>query len=374
MWTSNAMTARFHIPAFPSPDDIMAFLRRYGFDGAAYAARSPDLLSFSPDAAMRHFAEHGWREARLPTFPQRAADILRLLREEWTAPWMRHVGRMAIGRIIWDASHGADQAARLPALIDLMSGDPHHIPALMIGDSHAAFLTYAPAMMEGGILPAPIICTGGSARGLNNPHSITDYGGLILGRLEALDRLLLHRPVLFKFGQVDIEFLFDMQRIRDGRTRYDPDEAHGFITESVDRYAKFLDLCRSTCLGRIMVMSIFPPTLSDEAVRGGYINAHIAALDAARDAEALKRQLIALEQPDQKARTALARFSNARLEEACARLSLPFLTEFDALLNKEGVADHVMANPHDHHLQLECGRAKDRILTVAQQIRAFAMT
>lgn len=257
-------------------------------------------------------------------------------------------------------------------LVALLAGDPHHIPGLMIGDSHVAFLTHVAPMMAAGILPAPILCNGASARGLGNPDSSANYGGLILQRLDELGSMLLHRPVLFKFGQVDIEFVFDMKRIRHGQKAYDPAAARAFIEQTVQRYAAFLDICRSRCRARIMVVSAFPPTLGDAVVQSGYVNAHIAFMNGEADPAAFRRDLASLDYPDLLERTALARYFNALLGESCKRLAMPFIEEFDALLGPDGTAHPSIANPEDHHIQLDCPLSRNRSLAVGRQIRCLA--
>jgi hypothetical protein len=356
---------------YPPPDVLKPFLLRYGFDGATYVRRNADLAGHSPEGALGHFAHHGWREGRMPGFALNMAQIQRLRLTDWSAPWTQHLAMLAMRATIWDARIH-HRPGTLPVLADLMAGSPDHVPALVIGDSHSAFLQNGAAMMAGGVLPAPLICLAGSARGLNNPNSRGRHRDLIFRTLDGLGAMLTQRPVIFQFGQVDIEFLFDMMRIRDGETRYIPDEARRFIRQTIGRYATFLTECRTRSRARFIVMGALPPVLDDATVRAGYTHAHIATLNERDDIDRLRRQLAALEHPDAAARTALARYFNRMMRTACTQARIGFIEEFDALLGPDGLVRRELTNPDDHHLALHSPFMQRRMTAVARQIVAIA--
>ncbi|SEI64149.1 hypothetical protein SAMN05518849_101386 [Sphingobium sp. AP50] len=356
---------------YPPPEVLKAFLLRYGFDGTTYARRNADLAGHSPEAALSHFAHHGWREGRMPGFILSMAQIQQLRLTDWSAPWTQHLAMLAMRTLIWEAQ-SQHRPGTLPVLADLMTGSPDHVPALVIGDSHSAFLHSGAAMLAGGVLPAPLLCRAGSARGLTNPDSRARHRDTILRTLDGLGQMLTHRPVIFQFGQVDIEFLFDMKRIRDGETRYIADEARRFIRQSIGRYGTFLAECRKHSRARFIVMGVFPPALDDATVRAGYTNAHIATLNEHDDIDMLKRQLAALEHPDAAARTALARYFNRIMRTSCTRARIGFIEEFDALLGPDGLVRRALTNPDDHHLALHSPFIHQRMTAVARQIAAMA--
>lgn len=349
---------------------MLDFLRAHRFDGTAYTRYYGDLAALDANAALQHFADHGFAEGRHPSLGLPLAEMQTLRLTQWTEGWKAEIARRATGAALWTVDPSGGDMARFA---DLLTPSPDHIPAIMIGDSHTAFLTQAPPMLASGVLPVPMICSGGSARGLHNPNSRAQFRAYILNRLSRLGMMILHRPVVLKFGQVDVEFLFDLKRVREGATAYIPAAMRQFVDETVDRYASFLADCRAACSGRLIVMAIFPPTLGDAAVRAGYVNAHIAFLNQEDDVDHLRAALGGLEHPDLAERTAVARYWNARLAEACARMALPYLEEFDALLGEDGVIHPELADEGDHHLLLHSPRAQGRIAAVGARLRDLAL-
>lgn len=354
----------------PTPEQMIAFLHAHRFDEAAYARRYSRLFPLDGDKAVRHFVKHGWKKGRQPSFALHLPDLHRTRMQSGSEPWVRDVVRLTFNGALRGHDVNGDDIGHF---VDLLPPSPDHVPAVIIGDSHCDFLLQAEAMLDGGIMPVPMMCRGASARGLGNAQSRAGYGAHIRQRLSLLGLSILHRPVIFKFGQVDVEFLIDLQRIRAGETGYDDARARHFIAESVEKYVAFLIECRPLCAGRMIVMSIFPPALGDAAVRAGYINAHIAFLHADDNPEELKAALAALEHPDQKARTQLARYFNDLLRRHCAMHGIAMIDEFDALLGENGLVLRDIADPANHHLLLKPQHARARITAVAQQIHALAL-
>lgn len=193
-----------------------------------------------------------------------------------------------------------------------------------------------------------LLCTGASARGLGNIASRTGYGARVTGFLRALAALPQPPPVLFVFGQVDVEFVFTFKRL-EGRA---PDFA-AFCAETVSRYVGFLAAALPDRLRpRAEVAAVFPPALNDLAWRDGYVNAHIAELHGQLDPASLSNQLKALQIPSLRERTAQHALFNRMLEEKCLRDGLGFVDTFTPLLSN-GVADPSFLGPSagaDHHL------------------------
>ncbi len=354
-----------------SADDRAArigFLRDHGFDTAAYIQHYGDLAGMTPEAALDHFVRHGFDEGRQAPFTLSVAAIQTLRQSQWTDGWQAELARRATQAALSAMpANGTD----LERLADLLAASPDHLPAIMIGDSHSAFLNQVPAMLSAGILPVPILCLGGSARGLHNASSRAQYGTHVRDRLVRLGKAAQDRPVVFKFGQVDVEFLFDLKRVHDGTTDYASTMMRRFIDESVERYAAYLTECRAVCHGRVVAMGNFPPTLGDETIRAGYVNAHIAFINREDDIEQLRAALATLDHPDLAERTAMARYWNQRLAESCERIGLLYLEEFDGLLGDDGLVHPELADPQDHHLLLHSDRAQQRIASVGARLRAL---
>ncbi len=346
----------------------IAFLLDHGFDTAAYIQHYGDLAGMTPEAALDHFVRHGFDEGRHAPLALSVTAIQALRQTRWTDGWQAELARRATQAALSAIpANGTD----LERLGDLLAASPDHLPAIMIGDSHSAFLNQVPAMLSAGILPVPILCLGGSARGLQNANSRAQYGAHVRDRLARLGKAAQDRPVVFKFGQVDVEFLFDLKRVHDAATDYAPAAMRGFIDDSVERYVTYLMECRAVCQGRMVVMGNFPPTLGDETIRAGYVNAHIAFINREDDVEQLRAALAALDHPNLAERTAMARYWNLRLAENCERIGLSYLEEFDGLLGDDGMVHPELADPQDHHLLLHSDRAQQRIASVGVRLRAL---
>lgn len=353
----------------PSDAIFVDFLQRYQFDGNAYASYYADLATLDEKSALQHFVQYGFAEGRNAPLGVSMASIQALRQTQWHCGWKIEMARRAAGAALWTVEPGGTDLQRFT---DILSPSPDYIPAIMIGDSHAAFLTQTKSMLLSGVLPVPMICSGGSARGLQNAKSRAQYGAYILNRLNFLNSTNLNPPVIFKFGQVDIEFLFDLKRVREKEFKYSSERMKNFIVQTVDCYCNFLALCRSSFSGRLIIMSIFPPTLGDDTLRAGYVNAHIAFLNQEDEAEQLRNSLAALDHPDLAERTEAARYWNQQLASRCNQLALPYLEEFDALLGEDGVIHPELADPTDHHLLLQSPHAQSRIAAVGARLRQLA--
>lgn len=357
--------------AHPVENEILTvFLREHGFDGAAYARHYNDTMQLTPDEALEHFVRFGYRKGRHAPLRISMVAMQALRVTQWHEEWQAEIARRATRAALWTVDPTGNDFAKL---LDLLSPAPDHLPTIMIGDSHSAFLTQAPAMLAAGIFPVPILCSGGSARGLQNANSRSQYGPHILDLLARLSSTTLRPPIVFKFGQVDLEFLFDLKRIRDSVTAYTHTAMRQFIDDSIERYAAFLAECSRIYHGTMIVMANFPPTLGDKILRAGYVNAHIAFLNDEDDVEQLRAALIALDHPDLAERTAMTRYWNRRLAEACDMLGLACLEEFDGLLGKDGLIHPDFAVPQDHHLQLRSRRIQHRITAVGARLRELAL-
>ena len=356
-----------------TPDYLTFLLRVLNFDGAAYRQRHDDLRQLSGEGLLEHFVRHGLHEGRVAAFSGSVARSQSLigsfqLPSEDRALLERIVGRSALA--VADLDGGT-----VAALEDLLTPTASLLPVLLIGDSHAHFLFAGPPMLDAGIMPVPFLCSGGSARGLANPRSRSGYGTRILDRLDGLGAKLIGRPIVFKFGQIDVEFVSDLKRIRDNQRRFDIEEARRFIVEAVATYGDFLVRCADVTGARLIVMGVFPPTLNDVALKLGYVNAHIAFLEGIDAVEELGAALARTEMPDLETRTGLHREFNERLATRCAGEGLDYLDEFDVMLDASGTVDPRFTRSHggtDHHLDLSSDATITRMRAVAHSLRALA--
>jgi len=361
-------------PSLPAtPEAYAAALLAAGFDAEAYRAHHETLTPLGTEALAEHYHLHG-RDAdlyaRFAASPADAGalaarfgfghDDERRLRQDLAAALL----------------HQADLWGRDEAMVDrMLAPGPGLKPLLVIGDSHGElYLTEGPLRFAD-VLPVPSLCTGASARGLGNPNSRGGAGERIRGLLAARGDALAGMPVLLKFGQVDLEFVHDFQRMRDGRTAYDPGRARAFAAESAERYLAFVRELAALTPARLVVSAALPPALSDEALRRGYVNAHIAEMNGELDVPKVEAQLRALEMPDWDERTALAGDYNRRLREGCATAGLAFLDDFTPLLGPDGRVHPDLLVWHggtDHHLCFNTPTGRALSGALAQQISSAA--
>lgn len=67
---------------------------------------------------------------------------------------------------------------------------------LIVGDSHSTFLQFKNC--------THLLCSAGSAKGLNNPNSVSGYNDLIINNVRNNN----YTHLLFLFGGVDVDFSF----------------------------------------------------------------------------------------------------------------------------------------------------------------------
>lgn len=340
--------------------DLWAAAEAAGFSAAAYFAANPDLRGPFADAprAGLHFLAMAHTERR--RFPIDVdLDAFRALLDLPVADRALLHGLVASLVNAWMArEHEAFEtmlervfphAAALRAL--------GAAPYVLIGDSHSALYRRASARAEGWLMPLHMECHGGSAIGLFNPMSRSGYRERIrrvLRRLAVMDRAGTI-PVLFQFGQVDLEFVQPFRRLAQAGTAFDATQFRAFCRASVDAYVGFLaEAIPPARRGAIRVLGVFPPALADEVLRAGYVNGVIATMEGA-ETEALKERLAGLEWPDQAGRTALHAEYNAMLRETAGEAGLGFASDFEGLVSGDVVSPEFVSiqKGADHHLDFE---------------------
>ncbi|MEW5686376.1 MAG: hypothetical protein AB1942_15780 [Pseudomonadota bacterium] len=347
-------------------------LLRLGFDAEFQRELHPSLTGESAAALATWYEAHGRAERLRARFsvdlPEGLAFVERLslpgdvrarLVHDLAASWL------------WQAPPHAQPDEVLDVLL---RPGPDWRPLVVISDSHGGQYTTEEPLFAAGLLPVPRLCTGSSARGLGNPASQAGAGQRIRAFLEERGDQLAGAVLLFKFGQVDLEFVHDYRRVRDGRAPFDLDRAVAFAADSVRRYIGFLREIRDLTPGRVVVTAAFPPALNDAALRDGYLNAHIVELHGALDLESMRRELQQLDMPSWAVRTDLARRYNAMLAEACAAAGLVFVDDFTPMLGADGLIDPEVIVWHggtDHHLCFTSPAARRRAAGAAVAIAAL---
>jgi len=332
---------------------VIAAIKRCGFFPADYVYANPDLAQLpDADAAMMHFVAVGVDEERqfpinldldgfdelgaLELAPDFKAAIAAILVNNYLAPSSSFWGLCA-------GNQRAFLATLIPTLRRWAS------PYLIIGDSHSGLYRH---LIVGGrqpLLPVHVLMSACSAVGLSNPDSRSGAARRMVPLAEALPR---DARLIFKFGQVDVEFVFAFRRIETGHHRFDPEAFDQFCRRSVFSYVNFLN--DHFKHHNVAVTSIFPPTLSDEAWREGYVNAHIAAAEGDHPLEAIRAGVKQLEIPTVVERTRHHARYNEILRHRVAASGFAFIDDFSPFLGADGVVDPRFiptTRGRDHHLE-----------------------
>lgn len=270
-----------------------------------------------------------------------SAPIDRLLTEAWLLAAQRAGEALTSGDRL-----AADRLARAAGV--------GARPYTVLGDSHSKILVRRDRRRGAWLLPIHRPFTGASARGLGVAGSRSGAGERMQRDVEALLRVAPR--ILLMFGQIDLEFVHPYRRFEAGRLTFDPAEMAAFIDETIERYAKVLaGLVAPADRARIDLVSILPPALSDAAWRGGYRNAHVAALHGPADS---RIDLDGLEIPAMSVRTQAHAAFNARLAEVAASLGYGYLDLFTPLMAGETVKARYLgpAAGGDHHLDYHATR------------------
>ncbi|PZQ65616.1 MAG: hypothetical protein DI570_01155 [Phenylobacterium zucineum] len=350
----------------------MRTLLALGFDAGHHRGLHPSLAGDTVEALAAHYAACGRAERLRARFDVGLVEGLARIDRLATTPGMRRrlVHDLAASWLWQAESHGQPEA-----ILDVvLRPGPDWRPLVVISDSHGGQYTTEEPLFGAGLLPVPLICNGASARGLGNPASQAGAGARIRAFVGRCGDQLAHATLLFKFGQVDLEFVHDYRRIRDGGAPFDFDRAEAFAADSARRYVDFLRGLRDLSPARIVVTAAFPPALNDEALREGYLNAHIVEMHGALDVDDMRRALRRLEMPSWPVRTELARRYNIALAAACASAGLTFHDDFTPMLGPHGLIDPEVIVWHggtDHHLCFTSPAARRRAAEAAVAIAAL---
>jgi hypothetical protein len=224
---------------------------------------------------------------------------------------------------------------------------------LLIGDSHCKWLNINNCK--------EFVCSAGSAKGLNNKISISNYHNLILEKMR--DPNTFYNTVIFMFGSVDLDFCHIHKLIDNPRLNI-----YEFIDPVIHSYVDFIKENFSD--KRVIVLSVGLPTLDDENLKEGLLNAHINGLENV-DVEQFRNRLKCVNLPDIYTRTNYTRIFNYHLKdiiEKCGNPNLQFLdiTSFSYDEEKQRIKDEFFTKI-DHHCY-------DRNNTISSIINDFLYT
>jgi hypothetical protein len=205
---------------------------------------------------------------------------------------------------------------------------------LITGDSHSSGIFFNNS--------THILCSAGSAKGLNNPNSISQYNNILIHNIKNNN----YNRVFFLFGGVDVEFCFIHKLLQNNHLDYKE-----FNMEIIKNYLEFVINNFSNI--NITILSIGLPVLDDEHFIKGMLNAHINSLEN-MDIQILEEQLLTCKVlPDIYKRTEITLNFNEQLKEEIDKLknlNINYLdiTSFTYDCNLKRIKDEYFSR-NDHH-------------------------
>ena len=181
---------------------------------------------------------------------------------------------------------------------------------LIVGDSHTYEMTFNNSIH--------LLCSAGSAKGLNNPNSISQYYKLIANNIHNNN----YKHCFFLFGGVDVDFSYFFKYLMENETINYID----FNLNVIQNYLKFITDNFPT--KSIIILSIGLPVLDDINLKKGLINEHITSLENV-NASLLQNKIEKSNFPDIFNRTLITQNFNQQLEKYIKDLNMPNIKYLD---------------------------------------------
>jgi len=180
---------------------------------------------------------------------------------------------------------------------------------LIVGDSHSNSLQFDNY--------THLLCSAGSAKGLNNPNSISGYNNLIINNINNNN----YKHLFFLFGGVDVDFSFIHNLLKNPELDYKK-----FNKTVIDNYLQFI--INNFRDKSVIILSVGLPVLDDEHLTTGLLNGHINTLESV-DLEKFKNDLLHVDLPNIFKRTEITLHFNRKLKQKISNLNLPNITFLD---------------------------------------------
>ena len=203
----------------------------------------------------------------------------------------------------------------------------------LVGDSHSGDIKFNNYIY--------LSCSGGSAKGLNNPNSISQYNNLIINNVNNNH----YKHLFFLFGGVDVDFSYIHKYLENQNINY-----VDFNLSVIKNYLNYIVTNFSN--RSVIILSIGLPVLDDEHIKQGLLNAHINFLEE-QDLIQLEKNLSNAILPNIVERTKIALNFNEQLKNEIRNLSIPnikFLdiTSFTYDANRMRIKNEFFTK-NDHH-------------------------
>ena len=205
---------------------------------------------------------------------------------------------------------------------------------LITGDSHTHTTCFNNSII--------FVCSAGSAKGLNNPNSISQYNNAIINNVNTNN----YSNLFFLFGGVDVDFCFIhkyLENINIDYKEFNLDVVHNYLNFITNN---FFDKS-------VIILSIGLPCLDDENFIKGLLNGHINYLEN-QDVVLLEEKLLnCTVLPDIYKRTEITLHFNKTLEEEINKIQKPNIkyldiTSFTYDYNLKRIKDEYFTR-YDHH-------------------------
>jgi hypothetical protein len=340
------------------PSVFVEALLKTGFSPDAYRDACDDLRHMTPGEALGHYLRHGIFEARRFPFEVKQHALVELAalhfgNADFKAQLLADVARNMLRDLAqpWDAAI-AECWATISSLVEYGAH-----PYFITGDSHSTHYVIAEAQGSEWLMPIHLLCHGGSAHGLGKSGSRTGYGEQLRQSIDVIRSLpgAHNLPFLIQFGQVDIEFVYNFRRAKENRRKLDLDGYRWFCSETEHYYTTYLrSVFDQKERANVFVISVFPPALSDEALRRGILNDVIVRAETGMTQEEMAVELRRLELANLRERTEIHREYNKAMNDACISNGFCFVDGYTPFLGTDGLVDEQYLIPEaygfDHHL------------------------
>jgi hypothetical protein len=250
------------------------------------------------------------------------------------------------------------------------------IPYFVFGDSHSRLYQHPGLSFDDAwLLPISVTCSGGSARGLSNAASNLRYGDRLRRFFARIAPAVADGVAcFFKFGQVDLEYLFPYKTALNGRRAFAENEFGTYGEETIARYLDYLDdLVPHRLRQRTFVCSVSLPALADGAWRDVCAEGLLAFMKVSPEQDGRLRGLFgSLQVPDIRLRSRLHLDFNARLKVAAEAKGFQFVDDAQLFL------DHDTGKVRDVHIvrgggrDVHIDRTEPSLALIAPVIRRLA--
>jgi hypothetical protein len=157
----------------------------------------------------------------------------------------------------------------------------------------------------------------GSAKGLNNPNSISQYNTILINNISNNN----YKNIFFMFGGVDLDFCFYYKYLNNNQIDF-----REFNLKVITNYLEFI--LKNLSSKSVIILSAGLPCLADEQLKNGILNGHVSQLEN-KDQTTYEQKLLNCELPNIYKRTEMVMHFNEKLHEEIIKLNNPNIKFLD---------------------------------------------